>query len=119
MLRPQPRSFTGIPPNLDREKLEGARRLAELAEPHLVEAVDIILEVMRDKKSRQRLAAVAMLAEFASRGEVGASGGERPRVTVRLVTKEQLAVEEQKQRALEQSRRLAESGVIDSTGFVR
>lgn len=105
MPRPQPRSVTGIPPNLDKQKLEAARRLAELAGEHLEECVSIVLEVARDRKSRQRLAAVSMLAEFASGGEVVANAaGSTTRVQIAVVSSNDIAKLEQMQRQAVEAR---------------
>lgn len=73
------------------------------------------MDVFEDKPhDAMRLKAIRMLLDhrieegkllLLAREQAGSAGSERPRVAVRLVTKEQLANEEQKQRALEKARK--------------
>lgn len=63
-------------PITDADALKHASRLAELASPHMDEALTTVLEVMRDPKSRQRLTAAGMIVDWSTRAESDAAAAE-------------------------------------------
>lgn len=110
MPKPEPREVTGKPENHDRERLAAIRRMAELASEHADEIVTTALEVMRDKTSRQRLAAGAFLTELMN-GQVGKVGPVGGGTKVLVINTDQMKRMEEMQRAANQQR-MIEAKVI-------
>jgi hypothetical protein len=60
----------------DRDKLAACKELARLAAPYAKEIVEVVVSVMRDTESRQRLNAATFLAQLMQEGEPDGGKGE-------------------------------------------
>lgn len=79
-----------------------AARLCELASEYADEAITTLVEVMRDRESRQRVAAVSLLTELMTLGELAAAKGGGATKVIVLQSSDVARLEEMQRKANEQ-----------------